>query len=162
MSTADSTSRGEATPSTATAQGSIGDLDTRSAVHDLVVAFYREIVFDDLLAPVFEEVAETDWVIHIPRLIDYWCTILLGERSYHGALLDAHREVHHRQPFRDEHFDRWYQLWVASIDARWRGPRADQAKTHAAATAGLISRRLRGTDHDPRACEPTGTLGWGV
>jgi hypothetical protein len=32
-----------------------GDLDTRTAVHDLVVAFYREIVFDDLLAPLFEE-----------------------------------------------------------------------------------------------------------
>jgi hypothetical protein len=54
-----------------------------------------------------------------------------------------------------EHFDRWYELWVASIDARWRGPRAEQAKVHAAATAGLISRRLRGIDHDCRAIEPT-------
>ena len=29
--------------------GHVRDLDTRSAVHDLVVAFYREIVFDELL-----------------------------------------------------------------------------------------------------------------
>jgi hemoglobin len=123
------------------------DLDTRSAIHDLVVAFYREVVFDDLLAPVFEEVAETEWAVHIPRLIDYWCRILLGHRGYRGALLDAHREVHRRDPFRDEHFDRWYELWVSSIDARWRGPRAEQAKAHAAATARLISRRLRGADH---------------
>jgi hypothetical protein len=55
--------------------------------------------------------------------------------------------VHEREAFRDEHFDRWYQLWVASIDVRWRGPRAEQAKTHAAATAALISRRLRSVDH---------------
>jgi hemoglobin len=128
----------------------VGDLDTRGAIHDLVVAFYREIVFDDLLAPVFAEVAETDWCVHIPRLIDYWCRILLDERGYDGALLEAHREVHRRDPFRDEHFDRWYQLWVASIDARWCGTRAEQAKAHAAATAGLISRRLRGIDHDCR------------
>jgi hemoglobin len=123
------------------------DLDTRTAVHDLVVAFYREIVFDDLLGPLFEEVAETDWAVHIPRLIDYWCRILLHERGYRGALLDAHREVHEREAFRDEHFDRWYELWVASIDARWRGPRAQHAKDHAATTAALISRRLRGVDH---------------
>lgn len=127
-----------------------GDLDTRSAIHDLVVAFYREIVFDDVLAPVFVEVAETDWGVHIPRLVDYWCTILLGERGYNGALLEAHREVDRRAPFRAEHFDRWLRLWVAAVDARWRGPRAEQAKSHAAATAALISRRLRGLDHDPR------------
>jgi hemoglobin len=135
-----------------TAELGVHDLDTRGAVHDLVVAFYREVVFDDVLAPIFDEVAETDWSVHIPRLIDYWCRILLGERGYDGVLLDAHREVHRREQFRDEHFDRWYQLWVASIDARWRGPRAELAKSHAASTAGLISRRLRGIDHDCQTC----------
>jgi hemoglobin len=104
-------------------------------------------VFDDLLAPLFEEVAETDWAVHIPRLIDYWCRILLGERDYRGALLEAHREVHDREVFRDEHYDRWFQLWVASIDVRWEGPNAERAKRHAASTAALISRRLRGVDH---------------
>lgn len=154
MTTTEGTSSTRDTPGAALAPAHVGDLDTRCAIHDLVVTFYREIVFDDLLAPVFAEVAETDWTVHIPRLIDYWCTILLGERGYHGALLEAHREVHHRDPFRDEHFDRWYQLWVASIDARWCGPRAEQAKAHAAATAGLISRRLRGIDHE---CRTTGS-----
>lgn len=126
------------------AEPGIEDLDTRTAIHDLVVAFYREVVFDEVLAPVFEEVAETDWAVHIPRLIDYWCRILLGERVYNGALLEAHREVHRREAFRDEHFDRWLRLWVTSIDARWQGPRAEHAKAHAEATAKLISRRLRG------------------
>lgn len=133
----------------------LDDLGTRGAIHDLVVAFYREIVFDELLGPVFDEVAETDWAVHIPRLIDYWCRILLGEHVYNGALLEAHREVHHREAFRDEHFDRWYELWVRSIDARWVGPKAEQAKTHAIATAGLLSRRLRGVDHHVGTCRPS-------
>ena len=42
-----------------------GDLARRADIHDLVVAFYREIVFDDLLAPVFDEVADVDWAVHI-------------------------------------------------------------------------------------------------
>jgi hemoglobin len=67
------------------------DIETRSDVHDLVVAFYREIVFDDLLAPVFGEVAEVDWAMHIPKLIDYWCRVLLGQAGYSGAILAAHR-----------------------------------------------------------------------
>ena len=53
------------------------DLDRRSRIHDLVIAFYREIVFDELLGPVFTEVAETDWSTHIPKLIDFWCRMLL-------------------------------------------------------------------------------------
>ena len=51
------------------------DISARVDVHDLVVAFYREVVFDDVLAPVFGEIAEVDWVVHIPRLIDYWCRV---------------------------------------------------------------------------------------
>ena len=71
-----------------------GDLSTRTQIHDLVVDFYREIVFDDLLAPVFGEVAEVDWAVHIPKLIDYWCRVLLAQPGYVGTILHAHRHVH--------------------------------------------------------------------
>lgn len=126
------------------------DLDDRAQVHDLVVGFYRELVFDDLLAPVFDEVAEVDWTLHIPKLIDYWCRVLLDEPGYDGFLLGAHREVHDREAFRAEHFDRWYALWVESIDARWEGPIAETAKRHAAKMAGILSRQLAGADWPPR------------
>ncbi len=58
------------------------DLATRGQIHDLIVGFYREIVFDDLLGPVFGEVAEADWAVHIPKLVDYWCRVLLGHPGY--------------------------------------------------------------------------------
>ena len=96
------------------------DIASRGDVHDLVVAFYREIVFDDLLAPVFGEVAEVDWAVHIPRLVDYWCRILLGEAGYSGAILTSHRHVHELETLRIAHFDRWYELWVRSVEANWR------------------------------------------
>ena len=57
------------------------DLSTRAHMHDLVIAFYREIMFDELLEPILGEVAEVDWVEHIPRLIDYWCSILFSDRA---------------------------------------------------------------------------------
>jgi hemoglobin len=118
------------------------DLTTRRQIHDLVVVFYRELVMDEMLGPVFEEVAEVDWGHHIPLLIDYWCRILLGDQSYQGTLLMAHRRVHDLQPFTTEHFDRWYGLWVATIESRWSGPLAEKAEAHAARIATTLARQL--------------------
>ena len=133
------------------------DLETRADIHDLVVAFYREIVFDDLLEPVFGEVAEVDWALHIPKLIDYWCRVLLGQPGYAGAILNAHRHVHDIEPFRVEHFDRWYALWIDAVDQRWAGPTADLAKTHAAHIAAVLARKLLDFDWQPPA--PPRTVG---
>lgn len=132
-------------------RGVATDLDSRSAIHDLVVVFYREVVFDDLLAPVFGEVAEVDWTVHIPHLIDYWCRVLLGEPGYSGAIVRAHADVHAIEPLRLEHFDRWYALWARSVDERWAGPIADRSKTHAATIAGVLSRKLLGVTWTPPA-----------
>ena len=118
------------------------DLCSRADIHHLVVRFYREVVFDELLEPVFGEVAEVDWALHIPKLIDYWCRVLLRQPGYAGLILDAHQHVHDCEPLRKDHFDRWYCLWVESIDARWKGPIADQAKRHAARMGGTLARRL--------------------
>lgn len=125
------------------------DITRRADVHDLVVAFYRDVVFDELLEPVFGEVAEVDWALHIPKLIDYWCRVLFGDVGYSGALLAAHRNVHEIEPLRIEHFDRWYELWVTSIDSRWKGPTAEKAKAHAAVIGAVLARRLLDTDWQP-------------
>jgi hemoglobin len=125
------------------------DLTTRSEIHDLVVHFYREVAFDDLLGPVFGEIAEVDWAVHIPRLIDYWSQVLLGHAGYDGAILAAHRCVHELEPLRAELFDRWYSLFATSVDERWVGPNAERAKAHAAKTAAILARRLLEIEWNP-------------
>jgi len=122
------------------------DLATRSEIHDLVVRFYREVSCDHVLGPVFREVAETDWATHIPKLIDFWCRVLLGHPGYEGHVLAAHREVNELEPFRPELFDRWYILFAESVDERWRGPFAERAKAHAARMANGLARQLIGSE----------------
>jgi hemoglobin len=126
------------------------DLDSRAQIHDLVVRFYREVVFDDLLGPVFDEVAEVDWAVHIPKLIDYWCRVLLGHPGYDGFMLGAHQRVHEKEPLRDVLFDRWLRLFEESVDQGWRGLIADQAKAHAVRMAAVLARRLGATEADVR------------
>lgn len=121
-----------------------GDLDSRGAIHDLVVEFYREIIFDEVLEPVFSEVAEVDWNEHIPKLVDYWCQILLRTGDYAGPIMAAHRELHSMGPIRAEHCDRWYALWVSSVDGSWSGPVADHAKDHAASVMAGMAKHIFG------------------
>ena len=137
--------------------GVTNDLDHRSKIHDLVVAFYREVVFDDLLAPLFGEVAEVDWSEHIPKLINYWCQVLLREPGYDGFILGPHRAVHESSAFEVGHFDRWYTLWVCCIDAQWDGPVAERAKRHAEAIAAVLARRLLRVEWEaPAEVRPSG------
>ena len=120
------------------------DLLARADVHDLVTTFYREIMFDELLEPIFGEVAEVDWIEHIPRLIDYWCSIIFGTTIYKGSVTKAHRRVHDLRPVEPEHCDRWFALWVHSVDERWEGPNAERVKSYAAALmAGMAKRGIR-------------------
>lgn len=138
------------------------DLDSRTQVHDMVVAFYRAIVFDEVLEPVFDEIAEVDWPSHIPRLVDYWCRILLGDPSYTGAMLAAHQHVDARAAFRPEWFDRWHQLFVETVDAGWSGPGADRAKAHAERTLESLARRLMGAGWSPPGVDRTAVEGAGA
>lgn len=119
-----------------------GDLASRSAIHDLVVEFYREIILDEVLDPVFSEVAEVDWNEHIPKLVDYWCQVLLRTGDYTGPIMAAHRELHSVGPIRAEHCDRWYALWVQSVDGSWSGPVADRAKEHAASVMAGMAKHI--------------------
>lgn len=135
-----------------------GDLDSRSAIHDLVVDFYREVVFDELLEPVFGEVAEVDWAQHIPHLIDYWCRVLLGQPGYEGAIAAAHAHVHSIEPLRVEHFDRWFQLWDLCIARRWEGPVADRARSHAGRIGGVLTHRLLGVRWQPPSAARPATV----
>ena len=120
------------------------DLSTPARVHDLVTGFYREIVFDELLEPVFGEVAEVDWAEHIPRLIDYWCWILFGGQPYGGAVARTHRHVHDLRAIGPEHCDRWFELWVLSVRERWAGPNADRAVQHAETLMAGMAKRIFG------------------
>lgn len=120
----------------------VRDLDSRGEIHDLVIDFYREIVLDPELGRVFVDLAEVDWTIHIPRLIDYWARVLLGDSGYDGYILRPHQHVHRMEAFQLGYFDRWYELFEGCVNARWQGPFAEAAKDHAARMAKTLARRI--------------------
>jgi len=120
------------------------DLRDSSDIEQLVRAFYRRAATDDLLGPVFEA-AHVDWAVHIPRLIDFWSWQLFGVRGYEGNPLRAHQPLQTATPFREEHYERWLELFGETVDEQFGGPTAEAAKTRARKMAKALRRLLVGT-----------------
>jgi hemoglobin len=126
------------------------DLNDRGDVEQLVRSFYRQVAMDDVLGPVFAA-ARVDWSAHIPKLADFWAWQLLGQHGYDGNPLRAHEPVHARIPFIDEHYERWLELFEATVDELFAGPVAELAKGRARRLARALRRLLDGF---PDAAKP--------
>ncbi|WP_460570482.1 group III truncated hemoglobin [Humibacter soli] len=120
------------------------DLVDRDDVADLVAAFYRRAFDDELLGPIFIDVAHMDLDHHMPIMCDFWQTVLFNAGLYRRNALQLHFLLHAKHPLGDEHFDRWLQLWTTTVDAHFSGPVAERAKLQATRIAGSINRRLQG------------------
>ncbi len=118
------------------------DLDSRERIEQFVQCFYRRMLRDEALAPIFLDVAAIDLQVHLPRIVDYWCKLLLGQRGYKRHTMNIHREVHRRRAFRRGDFERWLQLFTETLDERFAGPGAERARRVATSIAANMERGL--------------------
>lgn len=115
------------------------EISSRIQVKLLVDLFYDKVNKDDLLSPVFNEFANVDWESHLPKMYDFWGSILLGEASYHGAPFPKHLPL----PISDKHFERWLELFELTVDENFVGSNADEAKKRANSIAGIFKAKIK-------------------
>jgi hemoglobin len=118
------------------------DLDTPDEIAEMVRRFYADVATDDRLGPMFNEVARVDWSEHLPKLTAFWCRALLSLPGYSGNPFRAHLLVHERSPFTAAHFERWLELFQATVRSGWVGPRVEDACTLAANVARVHAQQL--------------------
>lgn len=105
-------------------------------LHVLLTAFYAAVDDDLLLAPYF---APLDMAVHIPRIADFWSTMLFQTGRYSGNAFAPHA----RMPgLTAEHFATWVATFERTIDARFAGPYAERAKDLAHRVAYSMQVRL--------------------
>jgi hemoglobin len=127
------------------------DLDEPGEVAELVVRFYADVAQDDLLGPMFNDVAHVDWSEHIPKLAAFWCRALFGLEGYSGNPFRAHALVHAQRAFTIDHFVRWLELFEETVDLGWTGPNAEKIKTIASNVARVHSQQLLGQTSESSA-----------
>jgi hemoglobin len=120
------------------------DLADRDDLIALLYDFYRRAFADDLIGPVFVDVAHMDLEEHIPAIADFWCKTVLHEGTYKRNVLVPHRELQEKAHMGAAHFDRWLQIWQATVDDRHAGRNADLAKLQAARVAFSMCRTVTG------------------
>lgn len=124
------------------------DLDSPDAIAEMVRRFYQDVAQDDLLGPLFNDVAQVDWSEHLPKLTAFWSRALLGIAGYQGNPFRSHSEVHARAPFTVAHFQRWLQLFHETVELGWVGPNATRALELAHNVARVHSQQLIGSAVD--------------
>jgi hemoglobin len=120
------------------------DLDTPDEIAEMVRRFYADVAQDDLLGPMFNDVARVDWSEHLPKLTAFWCRALLGSPGYQGNPFRAHMRVHAQRAFTPEHFERWLTLFHETIDLGWTGVNARRAGDLAENVARVHRQQLLG------------------
>lgn len=125
------------------------DIQDRSDISELVVSFYGRAFEDELLGPIFTDVAHLDLDHHLPIMCDFWETVLFKAGLYKRNAFGVHVALNTKMNLRSEHFERWLHIWDSNVDDRFAGEKAERAKTQAGRIAASIHRRLQGRSGSP-------------
>ena len=114
------------------------EIKSQQEIKEMVDAFYDKVNRDELLSPVFNDFAGVHWEKHLPVMYSFWGSILLGEFTYKGNPFLKHIPL----PIDKQHFDRWLQLFMETIDEHFTGDVAEEAKQRASSIAGIFQYKL--------------------
>ena len=91
-------------------------------LYELLVAFYDAVEREALLAPYF---APVDMTAHMPRIVDFWSTIIFQSNRYAGNAFAPHAKM---EGLTGDHFARWLAVLERTVDERFAGPSAERMK----------------------------------
>ncbi len=120
----------------------MADIETRRDIESLLEDFYSVVMSDPEIGHHFDEL---DLESHLPVIADFWEKVLFGNPVYFNNPLAVHFRLHAKAPLEPEHFARWVEVFSRSVDKRFKGSIADEAKRRAGVIAGNMSARLNGT-----------------
>lgn len=94
---------------------------TEDNIRALVYAFYDRVRADPLLGPVFDGKLAGRWDEHLPKMVTFWSSLVLGTKGYRGNVQQAHQPLDGLEP---THFSRWLALFLNTVEARYTPPAA--------------------------------------
>lgn len=131
------------------------DIETRDDIANLMRTFYSRMFEDEVMGPIFVDVAKMDLEAHIPVMCDFWELQLFQKPGYRGGMMAVHFRLHMMmdgEGLEHHHFMRWMDYWESTLDDLFEGPRATWAKTVASRVGRNMSQRI--DEVSGRAVEP--------
>lgn len=114
------------------------DIANRHDIELLVNSFYDKIRQDPTIGFFFNTLMKVNWDTHLPKMYDFWASVLLYEKGYSGSPMKAHFPINAKCPMQKHHFDQWLNLWNDTVDSHFTGEIAQSAKSKAQNIANLM------------------------
>jgi hemoglobin len=117
--------------------GILNDIASQQDIKTLVDTFYDRVNRDEILGPIFNEIAKVDWDHHLPTMYAFWTKMLFRTGDYKGQPWPKHAVL----PLKKEQFERWVKLFCQTVDTHFTGPKASEAKSAALSIADTFQTR---------------------
>ncbi|MEI9807309.1 MAG: group III truncated hemoglobin [Bacteroidota bacterium] len=104
------------------------DISSRQDIEVLITRFYDKVKQDPVIGFIFNDIIKVDWEGHLPIMIDFWETLLLNETKYSRNAMGLHFDINRKIKLEEKHFNRWMELFTATVDELYQGAIADTAK----------------------------------
>jgi hemoglobin len=114
------------------------DINDRNDIILLVDTFYKNVALNKQIGPIFTDVAKVDWSHHLPKMYDFWESILFGKAIYKGNPMLTHFALNEQTPLQAEAFETWKNLFFQTVDDLFKGENADLIKQKAQSIADLM------------------------
>lgn len=125
------------------------DISSREDIIVLVSAFYDKVKEDAVIGYLFNDVAKVNWDKHLPRMYDFWESVLFDPSKYSGNPMPVHLQLHVLSPLTAVHFDRWKSLFLETVDLYFKGAIAELAKQRAVSIATVMQLKVLHPDSLP-------------
>jgi len=119
------------------------DIENREDIDALMQEFYKRALADDTIGFIFTDVMKLDLEHHLPVIGDFWESLLLGAGNYHRHgrnPMRVHQEINNKVELKQEHFERWLEIFNGVVDEMFEGELSGHAKLRARAIAHNIVR----------------------
>jgi len=114
------------------------DINTRSDIVLLVDTFYKQVKQDKKIGAIFTDIAQVDWLHHLPKMYDFWESILFGKAIYKGNPMLTHFALHEKVPLQTKEFNAWKTIFLCTVDDLFKGENAEMIKQKAQSIADLM------------------------
>ncbi|MEO7530167.1 MAG: group III truncated hemoglobin [Sediminibacterium sp.] len=120
----------------------MNDIETRNDIEILMSSFYSKALVDDTIGFFFTEVVPLQMETHMPLIVDFWETVVLGKAKYKGNVLEVHQHIHQLSTFKEVHFSRWVTLFQQTVNELFSGNNSELIKQRAESIATIMRIKL--------------------
>ncbi|WP_216359212.1 group III truncated hemoglobin [Pedobacter sp. AJM] len=126
----------------------MNDIENRTDIILLVDRFYNHVEENQEIGPIFTEIAQVNWVHHLPKMYDFWESILFGKAIYKGNPMLTHFSLNQKIPLQEAEFSIWKAIFIQTVDELFAGENAETIKQKAQSIADLMHFKINSPKTD--------------